>query len=164
MFGAVRGTVGVASPQKWAELLEQAGDEIGNGRFLVRHLGAERYLEPATVAVLISLRQNLISDLQHATTADLMLVDAAVLSYYNMLRVQGWMGDLCLVVERELFGEEPLNYFHGEITAQKIEDQIRRLTDLMLPLQDRAIRMMVRCLAEVRPTTGRGRLNKKPAA
>src|SRR4051812_49032232 len=45
LFGAVKGLPGVRSPQKWAEMLEKAGDEIGNGRFLVRQLGAERYLE-----------------------------------------------------------------------------------------------------------------------
>jgi hypothetical protein len=37
-----------------AEVLEKAGDEIGNGCFIVRQLGAERYLDYETVAVLIT--------------------------------------------------------------------------------------------------------------
>src|SRR3712207_6931385 len=45
IYGQVRGTPGVHSPQKWAELLEAAGDQIGNGQFIVRQLGAERYLD-----------------------------------------------------------------------------------------------------------------------
>ena len=53
---------------------------------------------------------------------------------------------MSLVIERELFGQEPLDSFHGERAAQKIEDQIRRLADVILPLQDRASRMMLRSL------------------
>src|SRR5687767_593293 len=50
IYGMVRGLPGVRSPEKWAELLEKAGDDIGNGRFIVRCLGAERYLDYETVA------------------------------------------------------------------------------------------------------------------
>ena len=49
VFGVVKGRPGVRSPQAWTDLLEEAGDEIGNGRFLVRHLGAERFLAADTV-------------------------------------------------------------------------------------------------------------------
>src|SRR5436189_3473225 len=44
LFGMVDGRPGVRSPREWAKLLDRAGDEIGNGRFIVRCLGAERYL------------------------------------------------------------------------------------------------------------------------
>ncbi len=62
IYGLTRGRPGVRSPEQWASLVEKAGDEIGNGQFIVRCLGAERYLEPETVAVLITLRQNLIAE------------------------------------------------------------------------------------------------------
>ena len=39
IYGLTRGRVGVRSREKWAELLEKACDEIGNGRFIVRCLG-----------------------------------------------------------------------------------------------------------------------------
>jgi hypothetical protein len=93
VYGVVLGQIGVRTPEEWAELLEKAGDEIGNGRFIVRCLGAERYLEPATVAVLLTLRQNLIGHLAHATAADIMMIDAAIIGYYNMLRTQRWLGN-----------------------------------------------------------------------
>ena len=155
IFGAVKGLPGVRSPQKWAEMLEAAGDEIGNGRFIVRQLGAERYLEPETVAVLITLRQNLIADLPRVTAAEIMMIDAAVMAYYNMLRTQGWIGNLSLVVERELFGQELLNAHHGERTAEHIENTIRRLNDVLLPLQDRSTRMMMRTLEVLRSASHR---------
>src|SRR5215218_714722 len=37
--------------------------------------------------------------------AESMLVDLAVLSYANALRVQGWVGDAALLFEHELFGQ-----------------------------------------------------------
>ncbi len=39
IFAMVDGRPGVKSLAEWQKLLERAGDEIGNGRFLVRCLG-----------------------------------------------------------------------------------------------------------------------------
>jgi hypothetical protein len=149
LFGQVNGKPGVRSPEQWAELLETAGDEIGNGRFIVRQLGAERYLDPRTVAVLITFRQNLLAEIKKPSAANVMMVDAAVIAYFNMLRVQGWIGNLSLVVERELFGQAPLDEIHGRQTADDLEDQFRRLAETMLPLQDRAHRMLSRSLSSL---------------
>ena len=150
IYGLSRGLLGVRSPEKWAEILEKAGDEIGNGRFIVRCLGAERYLDYDTVAVLITLRQNLIADLEHAGAAEIMMIDAAVVAYYNMLRTQGWMGNISLVVERELFGQTPLNEIHGPTVGAALEEQLRRLAEIILPLQERSTRMMLRSLEALR--------------
>ena len=149
IYGLTKGRPGVRSPQKWAEMLEKAGDEIGNGKFLVRYLGAERYLEPETVAVLITLRQNLIAELDKPKTVQIMQIDAAILAYFNLLRTQSWIGSLALVVERQLFGQEPLNEIHGPQVGDRLEEQLRRLAEVMLPLQDRASRMMLRSLASI---------------
>ena len=149
IYGLVRGRPGVRSPQKWASLLEKAGDEIGNGKFLVRQLGAENYLAPETVAVLITLRQNLIAELDKPSTANIMQIDAAIIAYYNLLRVQGWIGNIALVVERQLFGKEPLNEIHGSQVGDMLEEQLRRLAEVMMPLQDRAHRMMMRSLSAI---------------
>ena len=149
IFGQVHGRRGVQRAKDWAKMLEKAGDEIGNGRFIVRCLGAERFLDCETVAVLLSLRQNLIGDLKSASASNIMMIDTAVISYYNFIRVQGWIGSLCLVTERELFGQEPLNEFHGSQVGDRLEEQLRRLAEVMMPLQDRAHRMMMRSLASI---------------
>ncbi len=149
IFGLVKGRPGVRSPQKWAGLLEKAGDEIGNGKFLVRYLGAENYLAPETVAVLVTLRQNLIAELDKPSTAKIMQIDGAIVPYYNMLRVQGWIGNLSLVFEGKLFGQEPLNEIHGPQAGDRLEEQLRRLAEVMLPLQNQAHRMMMRSLASL---------------
>ncbi len=149
IYGLIKGQPGVRSPKRWAELLERAGDEIGNGRFIVRCLGAERFLDCETVAVLLSFRQNLIGDLKSASAANIMMIDTAVISYYNFIRVQGWIGNLSLVFERELFGQEPLNQIHGPQVGDMLEEQLQRLGETILPLQDRAHRQMMRSLSAI---------------
>ena len=149
LFGMVEGRPGVTSLARLRDLLEKAGDDIGNGRFIVRCLGAERYLDASTVAVLLTLRQNLISEIAKPSTADIMMIDAAVIAYYNFLRVQGWIGNLNLVVERELFGGAPLSEIHGPTLGQKLRDDLERLSEVILPLQDRCHRMMARSLAQL---------------
>ena len=42
-----------------------------------------------------------------------MMVDVAILAYRNLLRMQGWVGNLCLLVEGELFGQASLCEIHG---------------------------------------------------
>ena len=73
------------------------------------------------MATLIQLRQGLLEGFENPTAADSMMADTAVIAYRNLLRVQGWIGDLCLVVERELFGQEPLNQFHGPTVGAKLK-------------------------------------------
>jgi len=53
-----------------------------------------------------------------------MTIDAAIISYYNMVRTQRLVGDLSLVVERDLFGQEPLNQFHGPTVGNRLEEQL----------------------------------------
>ena len=144
IFGLVEGRPGVKSVADWEKLLDRAGDDIGNGRFIVGYLGAERYLDAGTVALLITLRQNLIAELDRPKTVDIMKIDAAIVAYYNFLRTQKWIGDLSMVFEAEVFGQKPLSEIHGETIGNRLRDQIERLADVMLPLQDRCHRMMAR--------------------
>lgn len=154
IYGMVEGRPGVTSRAKWEKLLESASDDIGTGRFIVRCLGAERYLDAATVAVLVTLRQNLIAELARPSTADLMVIDSAIIAYYNMIRLQGWIGDTALVVERQLFGQEPLNEIHGPSIGDRLAEQITRLSEGLIPLQERCQRMMARSLDPLRKAGG----------
>ena len=52
----------------------------------------------------------------------------------------------CGTVERELFGQAPLNEFHGEEVGKKMTELLNRLGEVMLPLLDRSARMMNRSL------------------
>lgn len=145
----------VDGPEGWAETCEKAQAQHRGGRFLMERLGAERLLDPKLMATLWGLRQGLLADLGTATTAERMLVDMTVLGYHNALRVQGWIGSLALLVEHELFGQgAPAVKLRGQygpaVEGFAVEERLKKLGEVLLPLLDRANRMMARNLKAIK--------------
>ena len=83
-----------------------------------------------------------------------MLIDSAVLAYYHQLRVNGWIGDLAVWLEREFFRMDGLTAKlrdrhgsgAGEIRGLKAEDLVGQLVERLMPLLDRSNRMLIRNL------------------
>jgi hypothetical protein len=148
-FSAMEGWQRVQSQDDWTQITEQARADYDAGRFLLERLGAERFLEPALMAVLLQLRRGLVGP-DGGTASEAMLADLAVTSYYNTLRIQQWIGDLALAIEHEFFGQEsPTARFeaqYGKATGLVVEEQLRRLGEQLLPLHERASRMTLRTL------------------
>ncbi len=156
VFSAMEGWQRVESAEDWVRTWEEAREAYGSGRFLVRRLGAERFLEPELMAVLWGLRRGLVEE-GGGSPSEAMLADLAVLAWYNALRIQGWIGDLALSVEHEFFAQDaPTARFerrYGRASGLVVEERLARLGEQLLPLQERASRMVVRnlkALAELR--------------
>jgi hypothetical protein len=95
----------------------------------------------------------LIAEWGITTVTEMMLVDLAVLNYYHTLRVQGWIGDLALHIEHEFFGQEALAE-NGQRRGRRqgrfsVEEDVRRLSEQLMPLLDRANRMLIRNLQAI---------------
>jgi hypothetical protein len=80
-----------------------------------------------------------------------MVIDLAVMTCYNALRVQGWIGDLSLVIEGELFGEESLKlklcqHYGAQFNGFAVEEALRRFREQLLPLCERANRRVLQNL------------------
>src|SRR5215831_6510163 len=73
---------------------------------IIERLGAERFLDPQLMGTLWQLRQRLLEEYGAESPAMTMVVDLAVMTYANVLRIQGWIGDLALVIEQELFAKD----------------------------------------------------------
>ena len=145
----------VTTEPEWQKVCEEAREQYASGQFLLERLGAERHLDPVLMAVLLTIRQQLIEDTGAQGMHELMLVDMTVLSYYNALRVQGWVGDSAFWVEHELFGGESptakLEEQHGRrIEGLAAEERVKRISESLLPLLDRTNRMLVRNLRALR--------------
>jgi hypothetical protein len=121
-LAAVKGRRGVYRDEDWQRIFIEAKGKYASGRFLIEQLGAERYLEPELMATMAQLRQDLLVGIENPTAADTMMADSAIVGYHNMLRVQGWIGNICLTVERELFGQVPLNNLQGEKAAESLKE------------------------------------------
>jgi hypothetical protein len=113
LLAAVKGQRGIRREDDWQAIFKKAKLDQETGSFIIKRLGAERFLEPELMAALAQLRRELVAGIEQPSAADRMMADSAVIAYYNMLRVQGWIGSLCLTVERELFGQAPLSEIHG---------------------------------------------------
>src|ERR671923_846656 len=85
-----------------------------------------------------------------------MVIDVAVMTYAHALRVQGWIGDLALVIEQELFGEDSLKVKlrrqYGTIFDRfTVEEHLGRLKEQLLPLFQRSNRQLLQNLQALQP-------------
>lgn len=147
-FRTMEGWQRVRSEEDWVRINEEAGEEYESGQFLLERLGAQRYLEPELMATLMRLRRRIIAESGITTAAESMLVDLAVLNYYQTLRVQGWIGDLELHLEHEFFGQDA--FATDKRQQQAVEDRVRRLREQLMPLLERANRMVIRNLKAIK--------------
>ncbi len=154
IFRAVEGWPHIRDPETWHQTCEEAVGSYQTGRFLIEQLGAERYLDSTMIATLWYLRRQLLEEFDAHTAAEAMMIDLAVLGYYNAMRVQGWIGNLALLLEHEAFGREsPTAKFHrenGRASGLVVEDHLRDMGEQMLPLLDRANRMVLRNLKAIK--------------
>jgi hypothetical protein len=141
----------IHSVEEWQVTCEDAAKRYQSGRFLLERLGAERFLDPQLMATLRQLRQGLIEEYGAESPAMTMVIDLAVMTYANALRVQGWIGDLSLVIEHELFAEEPLKVklrqqYGPHFDGFAVEEALRRLREQLLPLFERVNRQLLQNL------------------
>jgi hypothetical protein len=150
----------IHSVEEWQATCEDAAKRYRSGRFLLERLGAERFLDPQLMATLWQLRQGLIEEHGAESPAMTMVIDLAVMTYANALRVQGWIGDLSLVIEHELFGEDSLKVklrqqYGVQFDGFAVEDHLRRLGDQLLHAFERANRQLLQNLQALqRPRPG----------
>jgi hypothetical protein len=154
-FAAIKGSRALSRPEDWEAMCTKAQGDYQSGQFLLKRLGAERLLEPELMATLAQLRRDLLAGIENPTGADSMAADTAIIAYRNVLRVQGWIGSLCLTVERELFGQAPLDQLQGPSVGARLTEQISRLEQVLMPLLERCQRMMARSIAHLEGRRGR---------
>ena len=150
----------IRSVEEWQAVCDDARRRYQSGRFLLERLGAERFLDPQLMATLWQLRQGLLEEHGTASPALTMVIDLAVMSYYNALRVQGWIGDLALTIEQELFGEgsptvKLRQQYGAHFDGFAVEEALQRLREQLLPLFERANRQLLQNLQALkRPQLG----------
>jgi len=102
VFRAMEGWQRVGSQEDWDAISQVSHEQYRSGFFLLKRLGAERHLDPELAATIGHLRQSLLGEAGEPTAAETMLTDLAVLSYYHVFRIQGWIGDLATIIEQQL--------------------------------------------------------------
>ncbi len=141
----------IRTKEDWERAYELAESDYFDGAFLIESLGGERHLEPSVVFTLQVLRENLIKELEIDSAAEFMLMDMALIAYYNTLRAQRMLGDLATLIDREFFRGESLSVNLNKKDPQivddfKVEEMLNRASDKLQLLIDRANQMMIRNL------------------
>ncbi len=160
---AMQGWGLIRSEEEWQATCEDARKSYQSGRFLLERLGAECHLNPTLMATLWQLRQGLLEAYGADPPAMTMVIDLAVMTYANALRIQGWIGDLSLVIEHELFAEESLKVklrqqYGSQFNGFAVEEALRRLREQLLPLCERTNRQLLQNLQALQ----RGHLASSP--
>jgi hypothetical protein len=145
----------IPSEEAWLAACEDAAKRYQSGRFLLERLGAERFLDPQLMATLWQLRQGLLEEYGAASPTVTMFIDVVVMAYANASRVQGWIGDVALVIEQELFGEDSLKVklrqqYGAQFDGFAVEEPLRRLREQLLPLLERVNRQLLQNLQALR--------------
>src|SRR5262245_66527583 len=83
----------------WDKAVKDAERGLDHGGFLLERLGAERYLDPQLMAVLLVLRRRLVDETGAHTALEYMLIDSAVMSYYHTMRINGWIGNVSALLD-----------------------------------------------------------------
>ena len=155
MFRAIDGWRGVEDHNGWQDIVQQAEEDLATGHWLINQLGAERYLDPTAMAVLFLYRRKLIEEecQGQATASELMLIDSALITYRHFIRVTGWIGNLALLTEDELFHiEGPRVKWKAQGAEHEllVKDFADKLESQLFPLLDRLNRMLIRNLRTLR--------------
>jgi hypothetical protein len=145
----------IPSEEEWQATCEDGAKRYQSGRFLLERLGAERVLDPQLMATLWQLRQGLLEEYGAESPTMTMIIDLVVMTYHNVLRVQGWIGDLSLAIEHELFAEESLKVmlrqqYGPHFDGFAVEEALRRLREQLLPLYERVNRQLLQNLQALR--------------
>jgi hypothetical protein len=152
---SMEGWAHVTTEAEWEAEVVQADEDFDSGQFLLSRLGAQRYLDPPLMAVLLRLRRRLIDEHGAVTAAEILMVDSVVLGYYHQMRVTGWIGDFSQWLEAEFFRKGSLGVRMLEdgdgrrgvkIRGLTVEEIVERLAEKLMPLLDRSNRMMLRNL------------------
>src|SRR3712207_6674487 len=100
------------------------------------------------MAALLVLRRRLIIEHQATTAEELILIDSALIAYHHQLRLNGWIGNLALLVEHDFFGSDgprvKLREHYGpQVEALQVEERLVRIGEQLLPLLDRSNRLLL---------------------
>jgi hypothetical protein len=131
-------------PKSFSDVVSKSLDNYRSGTALMDHLGAMRLLDPATTGMLLAIRRGLIEETGATTIGEMVLIDMALTAFANAMRIQSMIGNTCLLIEAEMFGQPSLRakwkQIHGgaaDIRGLSVDEHVARLREQLMPLIER---------------------------
>jgi hypothetical protein len=137
------------TPEAWEKTVAKSLQDYRSGRALMDQLGADKLLAPPTAGILLAIRRSLIEETGVETASEMLLIDLAVIAHANAMRIQTMIGNIALIIESEMFGQQSMRAkwrsTHGRryetIQGLAVEDHLRLLADRLMPLVERFHRL-----------------------
>jgi len=129
--------------------VERVAASYRSGAFLLDRLGAGVVGDQDLAVVLLDLRHGLTRQ-YGGGPATMMLIDRAIAAYQNIVRVNGWVGNLAIRIEHEFFGRHGPSMDHRDRHGREdrkargltVEQHLIHLRETLLPLAERCGRAM----------------------
>lgn len=133
-------------PTNDREKILEAGARFENGTFFLKRTGLDIGLDPEMAAVLNHIRSELIKEVTSPKVRDIVAVDMAVMAIRQFYRLNAWLENMSLTLEREMFLEEGLAEIHGSDKADRIELRIALIETKIMKMIERVSNQVFRAL------------------
>lgn len=133
-------------PRNDREKILEAAGRFENGTFVLKRTGLDIGLDPEMAAVLNHIRSELIEEVPNPKLQDIIAVDMVVMALRQFYRLNAWLENISLTLEREMFLEEGLAEIHGPDKAERIELRIALLETKIMKMIERVSNQVFRAL------------------
>ena len=144
------------TPDMYGEMLTHAAQWYQDGRFFLEHIGLFLDTDPELALVLFDLRERWIAEYDLRSVPELLLVDQALLAYFQALRMHKEASKLMGLTEVQLFSPDgpwanlKSQGKHFEFSELAAEDSVRKMQNCLLALSERFNQMFLRNLKALR--------------
>jgi len=128
-----------------------------NGRFFLRNLGLFYEVHPDLSLAIFNLRQEWIRQYDLRTVPELLLLDQAMLAYFQVIRMNKEVANMLSITESNLFFADPPaikikkeNRLNNEFDGFVAEDAIKQLQERIMLIMERFNQMFLRNLRALR--------------
>lgn len=149
---------GIETQEQWEQRRERAVQSYQDGNYFFELLGMSRNFDPDMLAILIHLRQSSIEQYGITTAPEFMVLDATLLCYYHLIRLNTQIGNMEARINSDFFvSDEPKQAAvmkNGLIDMRHmkydIEGLVKSTVYHTVPLLERFNKMLLRNLKALR--------------
>jgi len=140
-------------PDEYPEIFDDVAEAYLSGRFFLKELGLFFEVSPWLSLTALELRAEWVRQYDLKTVPELMLLDQAMLAFFNQVRLHQEISKMLSLLDEKLYyGEDPHERLNPTAGGDEVYDpqagveQVRALQRMLLPGIERMNRMFVRNL------------------
>lgn len=148
--------LGLRTQEQFDAKRYEAAEDYCNGNFFLERIGRYREVDVPLTMTVLNLRQRWIKEYDIKTAPEFMLLDAALISYFHLIRLNEAINNTMANIEWEIFAldvprVESKYGYHGEKESKfRVERIAHKLQEILQPILEQYNRMFIRNLKALR--------------